>query len=92
MKSFEYDPKKSKSNEEKHGIDFEEAKELWKDINAVEFKTQFLEEDRYIVIGRINDKNWTAVITYRDETIRIISVRRPRKKEIEWYENQNNNS
>jgi uncharacterized protein len=83
---FEYDPKKSKSNHEKHGIDFEEAQALWVDVDRLEILAKTLDESRYLVIGRINDKYWSAVITYRGENVRIISVRRSRNEEIELYE------
>lgn len=83
---FEYDPKKSVANREKHGIDFEEAQGLWKDPKAVEIKAAHKGEPRYALLGTINGKNWTAIITYRNERPRIISVRRSRKKEVEIYE------
>jgi uncharacterized DUF497 family protein len=83
---FEYYENKSLSNKQKHGIDFEEAKELWKDDRLLEIKTSFSTEERYINIGKIGNKFYTAVITYRDDKIRLISVRRARVKEIEIYE------
>jgi hypothetical protein len=39
-------------------------------------------------IGKIGDKHWSAVITYRNEKIRIISVRRARKEEVAIYESK----
>jgi len=84
---FEYDENKSKTNKSKHGIDFEEANELWKDPYSFELSSiQSEDEDRFLVLGRISSKNYTAIITYRDDVIRIISVRRSRQKEIELYE------
>ncbi len=84
---FEYDSDKSKSNKSKHNIDFEEAKILWEDPYAFELPSlQSYDEERYLVLGRIGSKNYTAIITYRGDAIRIISVRRSRKKEIEFYE------
>ncbi len=84
---FEYDENKSKTNKLKHGIDFEEAKELWKDPYSFEIPSiQSENEDRFLVLGQIYSKNYTAIITYRDDVIRIISVRRSRQKEIELYE------
>ena len=84
---FEYDVNKSLSNELKHGIDFEEAQALWDDPLMVEAPLLFPDEKRYLCIGKIRGKHWSAIITYRGECIRIISVRRSRKKEIEIYEN-----
>lgn len=84
---FEYDKNKSKTNKSKHGIDFEEAKELWKDPYAFELPSiQSEDEKRFLVLGQIRSKNYTAIITYRDNVIRIISVRKSRQKEIELYE------
>ena len=83
---FEYDPKKSQSNREKHGIDFDEAQALWDDIDRLEIPAKTLDEPRYLVIGKISGKHWSAVITYRGGNVRIISVRRSRDEEIEFYE------
>ena len=84
---FEYDEHKSKTNKSKHGIDFEEAKELWRDPYSFELPSiQSEDEDRFLVLGQIGSKNYTAIITYRNDIIRIISIRRSRQKEIELYE------
>lgn len=83
---FDYDSKKSRANFEKHGIDFEEAQALWNDHNLIEIPAKVVDEPRYMVVGRISGRHWSAVITYRGENIRIISVRRSREEEIELYE------
>jgi len=84
---FEYDSNKSDINEEKHGINFEEAQLLWQDENLLEVPLSFRDEMRHLCIGKIANKHYSAVITYRDSAIRIISVRRSRKEEIQHYEN-----
>ncbi len=83
---FEYDPQKSISNKEKHGIDFDEAQEIWKDVDRLEIPAKTVDEPRWLVIGKIRGKAWSAAITYRGENIRIISVRRSRDEEIDLYE------
>ena len=83
---FEFDENKSESNKQKHGIDFNEAKELWEDPDYVEIPVKISDEPRFLAIGKIAGKFWTGVITYRSENIRIISVRRSRKEEIDIYE------
>lgn len=83
---FEYNPRKSRLNREKHGIDFKEAQALWKDENRLEIPARTVDELRSLLIGQINGIMWSAIITYRDENIRIISVRRSRKEEVELYE------
>jgi uncharacterized DUF497 family protein len=89
---FEYDPDKSASNLEKHGIDFEAAKAVWDDTSAFVADVAYAKERRSIVVGRVNGKFYTAVITFRGDAIRIISVRRSRDKEVSLYEAQRNNS
>jgi len=84
---LEYDENKSNSNKLKHGIDFEETKELWTDPYSFEIQSNSdIDEKRYLVLGQIATKLYTAIITYRLDNIRIISVRRSRQKEIEIYE------
>jgi len=86
MLSFEFDSRKSNSNLEKHGIDFVEAQLLWLDPDLLEIPAKTVDEPRYLLIGKILDRHWSAVVTYRDEKIRIISVRRARDEEIKIYE------
>lgn len=86
MNEFEFDERKSLINQEKHGIDFYVAQKLWDDPDLLEFPLKHDSEDRYIVIGQIAARFWSAVITYRFGKIRLISVRRSRKKEVELYE------
>lgn len=83
---FEWDLEKSIANKEKHGIDFDTAKILWSDDNRVEIHVSCPVEDRWIMIGKIDNKLWTAVFTLRGNVIRIISVRGSRKKEVDLYE------
>ncbi len=83
---FEFDDLKSKKNKKKHGIDFIEAQLLWEDFDFIEIPARTEDEPRFLVIGRIQGKYWSGIITYREEKIRIISVRRSRKEEIEIYE------
>ena len=86
MLLFEYDEKKSKQNLAKHGIDFDAAQSLWNDPYLLEIPAKTTDEVRFLVIGTINQKHWSAVITYRGNNIRIISVRRSRVEEANFYE------
>ena len=52
------------------------------------FMARTTDEPRYLVIGRIGSRHWSAVITYRDERVRLISVRRARSEEVALYENE----
>ncbi len=85
---FVFDPKKSTANKRKHGLDFNEAQALWDDPNLIEIPVHTIDEPRYLVIGMIRGKHWSGIITYRGEKIRIISVRRSRKEEVEIYESE----
>lgn len=82
---FEFEPEKSAANKVKHGIDFIEAQALWTDPDRLEIPARSLDEPRSQLVGRIGDKTWSAFITYRNETIRIISVRRARADEEAQY-------
>lgn len=86
---FECDKAKSDSNKQKHGIDFVEAQALWDDTDSVEITTKPIDEPRYMVIGIIGSKHWSAIVAYRDDVIRLISARRSRKEEIKIYEENN---
>ena len=86
MIEFEYDQKKSESNLRKHGIDFDTARGLWLDPDLLEVPARTEDEPRYLVVGRIGNKHWSSIITYRGSRIRIISIRRSRVEEVELYE------
>lgn len=83
---FEFDSDKSAGNEKKHGINFLYAQALWNDPDYVIIPAKTVDEPRFLIIGKIEDKHWSGVITYRGESVRIISVRRSREEEIELYE------
>lgn len=84
--AFEFDQRKSQRNKEKHGMDFVEAQALWEDPDRIEIPATTIDEPRFLVIGKMSNTCWSAIITYRGENIRIISVRRSRREEIDLYE------
>ena len=86
--NFEFDRHKSESNRRKHGIDFPAAQALWDDSDRIEIPARTEDEPRLMAIGRIGDRVWSAVITYRGDTVRIISVRPANRKEVEIYESE----
>jgi uncharacterized DUF497 family protein len=86
MIEFEFDDNKSRTNLEKHGVDFVDAQKLWDDPDLLEIPVKTEDEPRFLVIGVIAGKHWSGVITYRETIIRIISVRRSRKEEVALYE------
>ena len=83
---FEFDDSKSKSNLQKHGIDFIAAQALWDDSNLLEIPAKTSDEPRFLAIGIIDQKHWSAVVTYRNGKIRLISVRRSRDEGVTLYE------
>jgi len=82
---FEFDPAKSVSNKEKHGIDFLEAQHLWEDPKRVIVPAQSRGEERFAIIAEYQGRVWAAIFTIRGERARIISVRRARNEEREGY-------
>jgi len=85
---FEYDPNKSAENKRKHGIDFEDAQRLWADPGVMEIPARTSDEPRWLLIGKIDENRWSAIITKRGENIRLISVRRSRDEEVALYESE----
>jgi hypothetical protein len=85
---FEYDPDKSAENKRKHGINFELAQRLWADAGLVQIPARTTDEPRWLLIGRIEERHWSAIITRRGENIRLISVRRSRDEEVALYESE----
>ena len=83
---FECDPPKSAANKVKHGIDFVEAQGLWEDPCLLEIPARTIDEPRFVVIARMHGRHWSAVITDRQQIIRLISVRRSRPEEVQLYE------
>jgi len=83
---FEFDPDKSASNLEKHGIDFTTVQALWDDPLRLEVPARTVDEPRWLVIGQIAGKHWSVVVTHRGHLVRIISARRSRKEETALYE------
>jgi uncharacterized protein len=86
---FEYDPDKNTENKRKHGIDFENATRLWADPGLLEIPARTTDEPRWLVIGKIDEKHWSAIIARRGDNIRLISVRRSRDEEVTLYESEN---
>ena len=72
---FEYDPKKSQSNREKHGIDFEKAQAIWDDSDNLEIPAKTSDEPRWLVIGKIGGKCWSGENVIAD--LDIAHARRP---------------
>lgn len=88
---FEFDPAKSENNKQKHGIDFVEAQKLW-ESPVLRLPSKKPGEPRELAIGKIGEAYWTAIVTQRNGTVRLISVRRSRNEEKEYYEKRIGNN
>jgi uncharacterized protein len=86
MPTFEFDAAKSEANLAKHGIDFVDGQALWSDAAAIEAPARTEGQPRTLVLGQIGQTIWAAIITYRGDAIRIISIRRARHEEVARYE------
>jgi hypothetical protein len=85
---FEYDPTKSKTNQEKHGMDFLRAQLLWCDERRVVIPAHSSTEPREAIIAELDGVLWTAIYTMRGSAVRIISVRRSRDEERKGYDHR----
>lgn len=85
---FEFDRRKSDLNKKKQGISFFEAQSLWLDERRIEIPARTLDEPRSLIVGVIDGTHWSAIITYREGRVRIISVRRSREEEVRLYESE----
>lgn len=84
---FAWDENKNKINIKKHGISFMKAAYVFKDPNYVEIYDEIhsIYEDRYKVIGLI-DQLLCVIVTYRENGIvRIISARKANQEERNEY-------
>lgn len=87
MLHFDWDESKNKSNRQKHGIDFEHAKQVFEDEDAVAYPGQTKDgENRILLVGKILGKFIIAVVfTVRQQIYRIISARQARNYEVKDY-------
>ena len=60
---FEFDKQKSRINKKKHEIDFIEAQALWNDPDRIEIPAKTIDEERFLIIGKISDKCCSTIIT-----------------------------
>lgn len=89
MLSFEWDSKKAKTNEQKHGINFHEVSTVFADSLSLTISDPLHSDDekRFIIIGMsYKNRLLTVVHTECDDKIRIISARKATKKERSYYE------
>jgi uncharacterized protein len=83
---FEWDEIKSSANLIKHGIDFDDASEVFYGPVVVR-RSGRNNEERWIAIGKSHDRLVSVIFTRRNDLIRIISARHPRRNEERAYRN-----
>lgn len=83
---FEWDSEKARINKRKHKVSFETASNVFLDTNRIELRDEehSTEEDRWQVIGKVDDILF-VVYTDREDRTRIISARRADKNERRIY-------
>jgi uncharacterized DUF497 family protein len=87
MADFEWDPVKAEANLRKHGVSFLKAILVFSDSARVELPdtSDDRDEDRWLVIGRVEPYILLVVFTQREERIRLISARKADRNEQQIY-------
>ena len=85
---IDFDPAKDEANRSKHGVSLAFGARVFEDADHVVLPSlrPIDGEDRYKVVGMVDDRLWTAVHVRRGETIRMISVRRSNSDEQRDYD------
>ena len=87
--TFEWDPRKARSNLIKHGVGFEEASTVFGDLLSLTIPDpeHSRTEEHYVTMGTtFAGKLLVVVHTDRGDNIRIISARRASRRERSSYE------
>jgi uncharacterized DUF497 family protein len=89
--NFEWDETKAEQNYARHGVTFEAACRIFGDPFAIEFldNREDYGEDRFIILGMVDERLLLVVYTLREETIRIISARAAEPQESRRYHEDN---
>jgi uncharacterized protein len=86
LRTFEWDDQKNELNRVKHGIDFDDAIEIFYGPIILR-RSDRKDEERWIAVGKSQDRTISVIFTRRTEAIRIISARHPRQDEERAYRN-----
>lgn len=86
MAEIEFDPRKSRANLEKHGIDLPTAARIWEDV-VIERQDNRRDygETRIIALGAIEGRVLVVVYTWRGDRRRLISARKANTDESQIY-------
>jgi uncharacterized protein len=94
---FDWDRAKASANVSKHAVDFKVAATVFKDPLAATIfdRDHSSDEQRWVTIGKDEQERYILVVhTFQEvepnrASVRIISARRPTKREIAQYEGTN---
>ena len=89
---FEFDRSKSDANEDRHGIDFIDAQNLWDDESRLEVELDHKGEQRFLLIAHYGAGLWSAIFVKRGKRVRLISVRRATRNEASIYDRCKNDN
>lgn len=78
---FEWDEAKRLANIDKHGLDFLDAPFVFEEAHLIAPARPTGEEQRWLLIGRLDGRYVSIVFTRRGSAIRVISMRRARDEE-----------
>lgn len=83
---FIWDDNKNKNNIQKHGIDFHDGWQIFEKpiLERIDNRKEYNEE-RWIALGELEGAVVVLVYTYRQQEIRIISIRRASRCERKIY-------
>jgi uncharacterized DUF497 family protein len=85
--NYEWDESKRVANIVKHGVDFTAAEDFdWSTAMETIDNRFTYNETRWIALGRINKRVYVLIYTERRKKIRLISLRKANKREIDFYE------
>lgn len=83
--TFEWDERKNEINKRLHGVDFETAKQVFADPNAIPFPDPYPNEERWDIIGFANNLLFVVYTERSGDVTRIISAREATKEEKDGY-------
>jgi hypothetical protein len=85
--NFEWDDNKKRTNDEKHGVSFEDAPIVFSGevVTFVDDRQPYGEE-RFISLGALQGRVIVIVHTRRNQVMRIISMRKANAKEQKIYQ------
>jgi len=84
--NYEWDKDKNATNQAKHGVNFNQAKDFeWDSAMVLTDNRRDYGETRYCAFGYIGNRLYCLIFTSKDADIRVISLRKANKREVKRY-------